>query len=43
MNVKPNAFLAALRASTPQLGVWVALASPFAAEIIAEVRALTGR
>jgi 4-hydroxy-2-oxoheptanedioate aldolase len=35
MNVKPNAFLAKLRAGTPQVGVWVGLASPFAAEIIA--------
>lgn len=35
MNVKPNAFLAALRAGKPQLGVWVGLASPFAAEIVA--------
>ncbi len=35
MNVKPNAFLAKLRAGTPQIGVWVGLASPFAAEIIA--------
>lgn len=35
MNVKPNAFLAALRAGKPQLGVWVGLSSPFAAEIIA--------
>jgi 4-hydroxy-2-oxoheptanedioate aldolase len=35
MNVKPNAFLAKLRAGTPQLGVWVGLASPLAAEIVA--------
>ena len=35
MNVKPNAFLAKLRAGTPQIGVWVGLASPYAAEIIA--------
>lgn len=35
MNVQPNAFLAALRAGKPQLGVWVGLASPYAAEIIA--------
>lgn len=35
MNVKPNAFLAKLRAGTPQIGIWVGLASPFAAEIIA--------
>ncbi len=35
MNVKPNAFLAAIRAGKPQIGVWVGLSSPFAAEIIA--------
>ena len=35
MNVQPNKFLAALRAGTPQIGVWVGLSSPFAAEIIA--------
>lgn len=35
MNVKPNTFLAALRAGKPQLGVWVGLTSPFAAEIVA--------
>ncbi len=35
MNVKPNAFLAAIRAGQPQIGVWVGLSSPFAAEIIA--------
>lgn len=35
MNVKPNAFLAALRAGKPQIGIWVGLSSPFAAEIIA--------
>lgn len=35
MNVAPNPFLAAIRAGTPQLGVWVGLASPFAAEIVA--------
>ncbi len=35
MNVAPNAFLAAIRASKPQVGIWVGLSSPFAAEIIA--------
>jgi 4-hydroxy-2-oxoheptanedioate aldolase len=35
MNVQPNKFLAALRAGKPQIGVWVGLSSPFAAEIIA--------
>jgi 4-hydroxy-2-oxoheptanedioate aldolase len=35
MNVNPNAFLAAIRAGKPQIGVWVGLSSPFAAEIIA--------
>lgn len=31
----PNAFLAGLRAGKPQLGIWVSLASPFAAEVVA--------
>ncbi|MGV8986793.1 MAG: HpcH/HpaI aldolase family protein [Cypionkella sp.] len=31
----PNLFLAALRAGKPQLGIWIGLASPFAAEIVA--------
>ncbi len=35
MNLKPNPFLAALRARRPQLGIWVSLASPFAAEVVA--------
>lgn len=35
MNVAPNPFLAAIRAGRPQLGVWVGLCSPFAAEIVA--------
>lgn len=35
MNVAPNPFLAAIRAGKPQLGVWVGLCSPFAAEIVA--------
>ncbi len=35
MNVKPNAFLSALRAGKPQLGIWIGLCSPYAAEIVA--------
>lgn len=35
MNLKPNAFLAALRAKKPQIGLWVSLSSPFAAEAVA--------
>ena len=35
MNLKPNQFLAGLRARRPQLGIWVSLASPYAAEIVA--------
>lgn len=35
MNVTPNPFLAAIRAGKPQLGIWVGLCSPFAAEIVA--------
>ena len=31
----PNKFLAGLRAGKPQLGIWVSLASPFAAEVVA--------
>ncbi|MBI1171987.1 4-hydroxy-2-oxo-heptane-1,7-dioate aldolase [bacterium] len=31
----PNPFLAALRAGRPQLGIWVTLASPYAAEVVA--------
>lgn len=35
MNVTPNPFLAAIRAGKPQIGIWVGLCSPFAAEIVA--------
>ena len=35
MTLKTNAFLAGLRAGRPQLGLWVSLCSPFAAEAVA--------
>jgi 4-hydroxy-2-oxoheptanedioate aldolase len=35
MNLPPNPFLAALRAGTPQIGIWLSLSSPFAAEAVA--------
>jgi 4-hydroxy-2-oxoheptanedioate aldolase len=35
MNLPANAFLAALRAGRPQIGVWLTLASPYAAEVVA--------
>lgn len=35
MNLAPNPFLAALRAGTPQIGIWITLSSPFAAEVVA--------
>ena len=35
MNLSQNPFLAALRAGRPQLGIWISLCSPFAAEIVA--------
>jgi 4-hydroxy-2-oxoheptanedioate aldolase len=35
MKLAPNPFLAALRAGRPQLGIWISLCSPFAAEIVA--------
>ena len=31
----PNRFLAAIRAGKPQLGIWISLSSPFAAEVMA--------
>ena len=33
MKLKTNAFLAGLRAGKPQLGIWISLCSPFAAEV----------
>ena len=35
MKMQENAFLAAIRAGRQQLGIWVGLSSPFAAEIVA--------
>jgi 4-hydroxy-2-oxoheptanedioate aldolase len=35
MTLPRNAFLAALRAGRPQIGIWVSLASNFAAEVVA--------
>jgi 4-hydroxy-2-oxoheptanedioate aldolase len=35
MNLPPNPFLAALRAGQPQIGIWLSLSSPFAAEAVA--------
>ena len=35
MNLTPNPFLSGLRAGRPQLGIWISLCSPFAAEIVA--------
>lgn len=35
MTLKTNAFLAGLRAGRPQLGIWISLCSPFAAEVVA--------
>ena len=35
MNLAPNPFLAGLRAGRPQLGIWISLCSPFAAEVVA--------
>ena len=35
MKLASNPFLAALRAGRPQLGIWISLCSPFAAEIVA--------
>jgi 4-hydroxy-2-oxoheptanedioate aldolase len=35
MNLRSNAFLAAIRAGKPQIGLWVSLSSPFAAEAVA--------
>ncbi|MFO1090727.1 MAG: aldolase/citrate lyase family protein [Hyphomicrobiales bacterium] len=35
MNHKPNPFLAAVRAGKPQIGLWVSLCSPLAAEVVA--------
>ena len=35
MNLHPNRFLAALRAGTPQIGMWITLGSPYAAEVVA--------
>lgn len=33
--LRPNAFLAGLRAGRPQIGLWISLASPYAAEAVA--------
>jgi 4-hydroxy-2-oxoheptanedioate aldolase len=35
MKLPTNPFLAALRAGKPQIGIWISLASPFAAEAVA--------
>lgn len=35
MKLATNPFLAALRARKPQIGLWISLASPFAAEVVA--------
>ena len=35
MNLPPNRFLAALRAGTPQIGIWITLSTPFASEVVA--------
>ncbi|MCB5197691.1 4-hydroxy-2-oxo-heptane-1,7-dioate aldolase [Loktanella sp. TSTF-M6] len=35
MNLKPNAFLAAIRSGKPQIGIWVSLCHAGAAEVIA--------
>lgn len=35
MNLPPNPFLAAIRAGQPQVGLWVTLSAPFAAEAVA--------
>lgn len=35
MNLAPNPFLQAIRSGTPQIGLWVSLADPFAAEVVA--------
>ncbi len=35
MHLRPNAFLAAIRAGHPQIGMWISLSSPYAAEAIA--------
>jgi 4-hydroxy-2-oxoheptanedioate aldolase len=35
MKLEANPFLAAIRAGRPQIGVWLSLASPFAAEVVA--------
>ena len=35
MNLKPNAFLQAIRAGKPQIGLWVSLTANFSAEVIA--------
>ena len=35
MKLRSNAFLAAIRAGKPQIGLWVSLSSPFAAEAVA--------
>lgn len=35
MNLAPNQFLAGIRTGRPQLGIWLSLSSPFAAEAVA--------
>jgi 4-hydroxy-2-oxoheptanedioate aldolase len=35
MNLTPNQFLAKLRAGRPQIGMWITMASPYAAEVVA--------
>ena len=35
MNLEPNRFLAGIRSGQPQLGIWLSLSSPFAAEAVA--------
>jgi len=35
MTLRPNAFLAALRAGRPQIGLWLSLANPYTTEVVA--------
>jgi len=35
MNLTPNQFLTKLRAGRPQIGMWITMASPYAAEVVA--------